>query len=139
MLKSKVISIIALIVFFASINIFSQGKDVKQKKTPEERANNISTKMQKKLELTDEQKQSVHDALFETFKQGETDRELYKDDKEARRNAAKTRFEKLDSKFKDILSQEQYQKFETYKQKMKEKRKEKMKQKNIEKKSKMKG
>jgi len=133
MLKSKVISVIALLVFFASINIFSQGEDVKQKKTPEERADNVSTKMQKKLELTDEQKLSVHDALLETFKQGETDRELYKDDKEARRNAAKTRFEKLDSKFKEILSQEQYQKFETQKQKMKEKHKEKMKQKNKEK------
>ena len=139
MLKSKVISIIALFVFFASINIFSQGEDVKQKKTPEERAENISVKMQKNLELTDEQKQSVCNALLETFKQRETDIELYKDDKEARRNAAKTRFETLDAKFKDILSQEQYQKFETHKQKMKEKRKEKMKHKHKEKKSEMKG
>lgn len=139
MLKSKIISVIALIIFFASINIFSQGEDVKQKKTPEERAENISAKMQKNLELTDEQKQSVHNALLETFKQRETDIELYKDDKEARRNAAKTRFEKLDTKFKEIFSQEQYKKYETHKQKMKEKRKEKMKHKNKEKKSKMKG
>jgi len=129
MLKSTGITVIALFVFFASINILSQGNDVKQKKTPEERAEIISAKMQKKLELSDVQKQSVHDALLATFKQGETDRELYKDDKEARRNAAKTRFEKLDTKFKEILSQEQYKKFETHKQKIKEKRKEKMKNK----------
>ncbi len=139
MLKSTGIAVTALFVFFASINIFSQQEDLKQKKTPEERAENISAKMQKKLELSDEQKQSVHNALLETFKQGVTDRELYKDDKEARRDAAKTRFEKLDTRFKEILSPEQYQKFETYKQKMKEKRKEKMKHKNKEKKSNMKG
>jgi hypothetical protein len=139
MLKSTGITVIALFVFFASINILSQQDDVKQKKTPEERAEIFSAKMQKKLELSDVQKQSVYDELLGTFKQRETDRELYKNDKEARRNAAKTRFEKLDAKFKDILSQEQYQKYETHKQKMKEKRKEKMRNKNKQKKAIMKG
>lgn len=127
MLKINIKTIIAFIILFASTGIFSQQEDVKQKKTPEEKADNISARMQKKLELTDEQKVSVHDALLETFKQGEADRELYKDDKEARKTAAKTRFDKLDTRFKEILSEEQYKKFDAIKQKKIEKRKMKMK------------
>ncbi len=126
MLKSILPVIVFLSLIFTSIGINSQQQDVKQKKTPEERADNISAMMQKKLELTDEQKQSVRDVLIETFEQGEIDRELYKDDKEARRDAAKTRFEKLDSRFKEILSPEQYKKFEAVKQKKLEQRKKKI-------------
>jgi len=128
-IKSTGLALIAVLVFLTSTTIFSQQEDVKQKKTPEERAVNISSRMQKKLELTDEQKQSVHDALLEAFKQRETDREMYKDDKAARKQAAKTRFEKLDSRFKEILTQEQYKKFDAHKQKKMEKRKMKMKNK----------
>lgn len=137
-IKSMGLTLIAFIVFLTSVNIFSQQKDVKQKKTPEDRAVNISSRMQKKLKLTDVQKQSVHDAILEAFKQRETDRELYKDDKSARKLAAKTRFEKLDTKFKEILTQEQYKKFDTFKQKKMEKRKMKMKHKMMHK-NKLKG
>ncbi len=137
-IKSMGRALVAAIVFLTSVSIFSQQEDIKQKKTPEERAVNISTRMQKKLELTDEQKQSAHDALLEAFKQRETDRELYKDDKAARKQAAKTRFEKLDSRFKEILTQEQYKKFDVHKQKMIEKRKMKMKNK-MKHKNKLKG
>jgi hypothetical protein len=123
-------SIIALlIILFLSPGIFSQEQEVKPKKTPEERADNISQRMQKHLELNDEQKLSVHDALLDAFKQKETDRELYKNDKEARRKAAKKRFEKLDSRFREILTTEQYKKFDVHKQKKIEKRKMKMKMK----------
>jgi hypothetical protein len=123
-------SIIALIIIlFLSSGVFSQQQDVKQRKTSEERADNISQRMQKHLELNDEQKQSIHDALLDAFKQKETDRELYKNDKKARRQAAKTRFEKLDSRFKGILTTEQYKKFDVHKQKKIEKRKMKMKMK----------
>ncbi len=123
-------SVIALIIIlFLSPGVFSQQQDDKQKKTPEERADNISQRMQKHLELNDEQKQSIHDALLDAFKQKETDKELYKDDKDARRQAAKTRFEKIDSRFKEILTTEQYKKFDVHKQKKIEKRKMKMKMK----------
>jgi len=137
-IKSMGLALIAAIVFLTSASIFSQQEDIKQKKTPEERAVNISSRMQKKLELTDEQKLSVHDALLEAFKQRETDRELYKDDKAARKQAAKTRFEKLDTRFKEILTQEQYKKFDVHKQKIMEKRKMKMKNK-VKHKNKLKG
>jgi Spy/CpxP family protein refolding chaperone len=137
-IKSMGLALIAAIVFLTSTSIFSQQEDIKQKKTPEERAGNISSRMQKKLELTDEQKQSVHDALLEAFKQRGTDRELYKDDKAARKQAAKTRFEKLDTRFKEILTQEQYKKFDVHKQKKMEKRKMKIKNK-MKHKNKLKG
>ncbi len=122
-------TIALIIILFLSPEVFSQQQEVKPKKTPEERADNISQRMQKHLELNDEQKQSVHDALLDAFKQKEIDKELYKNDKAARKQAAKTRFEKLDSRFKEILTTEQYKKFDVHKQKKIEKRKMKMKMK----------
>lgn len=123
-------SIIALlIILFISPGVFSQHQNVKPKKTPEERADNISQRMQKHLELNDEQKQSIHNALLDAFKQKEIDKELYKNDKTARKQAAKTRFELLDSRFKEILTTEQYEKFDVHKQKKIDKKKMKMKMK----------
>lgn len=118
-----------IIILFLSPGVFSQQQEIKPKKTPEERADNISQRMQKHLELNDEQKQSIHDALLDAFKQKEIDKELYKDDKTARKQAAKTRIEKLDTRFKEILTREQYKKFDVHKQKKIEKRKMKMKMK----------
>ncbi|RPI16184.1 MAG: hypothetical protein EHM58_12350 [Ignavibacteriae bacterium] len=118
MTKSKIFSIVAILIVFLSINILNaQSDDVKKtKKTPEERAKMVADRMQKKLELTDVQYQSIYDVLLTNFQQRAKDREQFQGEKKAFKKSQREKRKAAREQIKNILTDEQ-------KAKMKELRK----------------
>ncbi len=103
---------ILFIVSIAAVNMNAQNeKQPPPKKTPEERADNMSKRMAKELALTADQQAKVKDVILK--------RERDREDGEAKRKAE---MDKVDAEFKTILTPDQYQKFEQKKEEMKQKR-----------------
>lgn len=90
-----------------------ESKPAPPKKTPEERAENITRRMTKELDLSPEQQTKVKAAVLK--------RETMREQKV---EAAKAEMDKIDAEFKQILNKEQYVKFQQKREEMKKKRKE---------------
>jgi len=112
--------IILLSVF--SLQAFSQSTDkpVKQKKTPEQKAERYAKKMQEKLALTNDQYNSVYNVFLDGMKQRESLKGM---DKEARRTEMKKIMDNGKAQMKTILSADQFSKLETWHKEKMEKRK----------------
>lgn len=82
-------------------------------KTPEERAENMSSRLSRELALSADQKDKVKAVILK--------REIAL---EKANEARKAEMEKVDEEFKKILNSEQYKKFETKKEEIKKKRSE---------------
>jgi hypothetical protein len=123
MFKQKFItSLFFIAVLFSASYMYAQDQDPKPKKTPEERAATMADRMKKNLELTDEQYNSVYPLLLEAAKQKDADREQIR----AIKQSAKERFEKNEASLKEILTPDQFNKYQEHKKKMLEKRKMKL-------------
>lgn len=107
---------ILFMVAIAAVNAGAQEKTQPppQKKTPEERAENMTKRMAKELALTDAQQTQVKALILKRERQ-----------REETMKAHKAEMEKIDAEFKTILTPDQYQKFEQKKEEMKQKRQEK--------------
>jgi len=109
-------------------NSYAQTKDqTKTKKTPEQKAEKMAKKMQEKLSLSDAQYKQVYDLALSTVNERASLKSL---DKDARKTEMKKMLESRESQLKGILSADQWTKWESLKQEMKEKHKDKKGSKN---------
>ena len=110
---------IVMILFIAAMTAVSANAQEKKqeapssKKTPEERAENMTKRLSKELALSAEQEAKVKELILKREKQ-----------RAEGMKKAKEEMEKVDAEFKTIFTAEQYQKFEKKKEEMKAKRKE---------------
>lgn len=116
---SKRIILILFTAAIASVNSMAQelAKSDPPKKTPEERAENMTKRLTKELALNPEQQVKAKAIILKR----EQDREKITND-------MKEGHEKVKEEFKLFLSQEQFQKFEKKEAEMKKKREERRKQ-----------
>jgi len=119
-----IIMIALLSSAFTVSKITSQVNDFKQKKTPEERAQNFSERLSKGLSLTSEQQNKVYDIMLSHATQADQIR-TNETSKETRKEQLKNLRQSTDSQIQSVLTDEQIQKYNELKQKMKEKRKQK--------------
>ena len=105
-------------VAIASVNIYAQEPQEKNapKKTPEERAENMTKRMTKELALTPDQQTKMKDLILRREQEREQKMEGAKQDRG-----------KWDAEMKAILTPEQYQKLQEKREEGKEKREEKRK------------
>jgi len=114
-----------LIFGLFAVNSYAQNSDqTKTKKTPEQKAEKMAKKMQEKLSLSDAQYKSVYDLALNTINQ-RASLKANGSDKESRRAEMKSLMEKQESQLKSILSSDQWTKWESLKQEMKNKHKNK--------------
>ena len=125
-MKTKVaIIMIALLTSVFTVNtVYSQSDGVKQKKTPEERAQKVSEKLGIKLSLTSEQQSKVYDIILSHCHQADQIR-ANETSKETRKEQIKNLRQSTDSQITAVLTDEQVIKYNELKQMMKEKRKQK--------------
>lgn len=105
----------------AIVSVNAKAQEAKQspvKKTPEQRAEQITARMTKSLELNADQQKKIKELILKR----EQDREAM----EVKIKANRELIEKqTDEEFKKILNSEQFQKFQKKKEEMKKKREEK--------------
>lgn len=109
----KIMTMVLVLAIAALSAKAQESKPAPPKKTPEERAENMTRRMTKELALSPEQQTKVKAAILK--------RETMREQK---MEAAKTEMDKIDAEFKQILSQDQYVKFQQKREEMKKKRKE---------------
>lgn len=111
----KNIILILFTVAIASLNVFSQeaGEPRPPKKTPEERAENMTKRLTKELNLNSEQQIKAKSIILKR----EQEREKLAVEMKERHGKAK-------EEFKTFLTPEQFQKFEKKEAEMKKKREE---------------
>lgn len=106
-------------VAIASVSLNAQeAKQPPPKKTPEQRAEMMTARMTKSLELNADQQKKIKEFILKR----EQDREVMEGKIKANREEME---KKTDEEFKKILNSEQFQKFEKKKEEMKKKREEK--------------
>ncbi len=91
----KTLFALALVATF-SLSAFAQGAPDKEH-TPEQRAEKMTERMAKQLDLTEDQKTAVYDANFQMASSKEENR--------------KSNMDKHDANMKVILTEEQYEKW----------------------------
>ncbi len=117
-------AITLMLSIFAFTMAFAQGgqKAEQVKKTPEERAKAVTTRMTEKLSLSTEQQSKVSTINLTYAQKHQTIREntaLSKDEKKTQLEASKTA---LMAEYKSILTDEQYKKLEEIKAKHEERK-----------------
>jgi len=113
----KKLIMILFVVALGAMNASAQDDNAQlppQKKTPEQRANNMTKRMTKELALTTDQQAKINALILKREKQREEDMK-----------ARKVQMQQMDAEFKAILNADQYQKFEQKKEEMRKKRQEK--------------
>ncbi len=123
MKRTLILSILlaAVTFVFSSGTIFSQDLG---KKTPEERAKHRADKMQEHLSLSSEQYTQVYDIMLSQAQQVDALKSS-STDKDAAREKMKALRQDTDSKLTAVFNTDQTQKWNTFKEKMKEKHKNK--------------
>lgn len=107
----KIILLFMTVITAVNLNAQEPEKPKPAKKTPEQRAENMSKRMAKELLLSPEQEVKVKEAILK--------REIARQEKV---NAMKKEVDKIDAEFKKILTSEQYLKFKQKQEEMKTKR-----------------
>ncbi len=115
----KRIILILFTVAIASVNSLAQEppKESAPKKTPEERAENMTKRLTKELNLNADQQVKAKAIILKR-----------EQDRESMIKKTKDAHEKTKAEFKAFLSEEQFKKFETKEEEMKKKREERRKQ-----------
>lgn len=107
MFKLKLFSLVFLLaVLISAGNIFAQVND-KPKKTIEERAKFRADKMKDKLNLTDDQYQSVYNMMLTNMQDRKSLKEQYGTDKEGFKKAMKEKRKNNREQLKNILNDDQ--------------------------------
>ena len=120
--KTTVVFImIALLASFTVNNVYSQVDDLKPKKTPEESAQKMSERMSKALTLTSNQQSQAYSIILSHCQKADEIRAATTD-KESRKTQIKSLRQSTDSQITAILTDEQVQKYNDLKQKMKERK-----------------
>lgn len=120
--------IIVLIAAFSVSTIQAQNKDFKPKKTPEERAQKITDKLNEKLSLSSDQYSKIYIIFLSHAQQADQIRSS--SDKQSRKDQMKSLRQSTDSQVQSVLSSEQLQKYNEIKKMIMEKRKLKREKKN---------
>ncbi len=102
---------------------YSQSRDEKQNKTPEERAQYATNAMEKNLNLTADQKSKVYEINLERAKKMDELKSTAKAGRKERLKAQKKLMEDNDAQMKGVLAPEQQKPYEDFKMHAKEKMK----------------
>ncbi len=107
--------------------IFAQTATNREPKSAEERAEMATARLTKTLSLNEDQATKVKAIHLERFQKMEALKAKFKeaDDKVAARGEAKTAVEEADQKLKEVLTAEQFAKYEQQKQDRMQKQREK--------------
>ncbi len=116
----KLISAFALLVVV--LNATAQMKD---NKTPEQRATAVSERMVKNLGISPQQKISVHDLVLKEVEKAQAIKAKASADKKAMRTDLKAVRSEFETELKAILTPDQFTKWTAFKTQMREKRKDK--------------
>ena len=103
MKTSVLIIMIALLSAFTVNSVFAQAEDLKQKKTPEERAQKFSEKMGTALSLTSDQQSQAYSIMLSHFQQADQIRAA-ETDKDSKRSKIKALRQSTDAQLKAILT-----------------------------------
>lgn len=110
MFKSKIFSIIVILIALIGLNTtFAQVNDdvKKPKKTPEEIAKMVTDRMQKRLNLTDAQYQSIYDIMLARITERRKEREQFQGEQKAFRETQREKNKAAREQIKSILTDEQ--------------------------------
>jgi hypothetical protein len=129
--KRVLISFVTVGSFFVS-TAFAQEtpKQERQRPSAEERAQKQTDRMKEKLNLSDEQSKSVYDINLKYAKSDEIEFKKDQEAREKRMEAMKASHEKKDADLKNVLSADQYDKYQQQKKEAKRKMDKKMKNKH---------
>jgi hypothetical protein len=127
-LKITAYFLVVIIMLLCGHLIFSQQQSVK---SPEERAQKLTDVLTKKLELTTDQSNSIYGIFLSQAQQVDNLRTNKPASKEEFRQSVMDIRNQTDSLLQNILSQDQYQKFEELKQKIIDRMKNKKKQQQL--------
>jgi Spy/CpxP family protein refolding chaperone len=105
-------SIVFMLVSLFTIGISAQRPDKKARVTPEERASKQTEIMAKQLELTEEQQAKVKEINLKYSQQTANHEQQAKDELKKSREDFKSLFEAKDAELKQVLTPEQYQKWQ---------------------------
>lgn len=108
----KVRTMMTALALMASTAIFAQHEMKRAEISPEERAQKMTDKLAERLELNDEQKQAVLKLNTEQAKQMQAKREESKKEREARHVEMKEHRSAYEAELKEILTEDQYAKFQ---------------------------
>lgn len=114
--------ILMLSIFTAAVGLAQEAPKEHVKKTPEERANNVTARMKEKLALTADQESKISAINLTYARKHQSIREntaLSKEEKKAQLDASRT---SLMAEYKTVLTTEQYQKLEAMKAKHEERK-----------------
>ena|SRR5258708_15803074 len=109
-----------LIVF--TIGSFAQTNQNAKGKNPEQRAEHLTSWMDKKLTLTTDQKSKIYDVNLKYAKMNQEARTSDTDNRKAMHQELKANEKEREAEFKTILTPEQFQSFQTAKQELVTKR-----------------
>jgi len=115
--------IMIVTITFTAGSAYAQIDGLKQKKSPEERAQKMSDKMSKKLSLTSDQYNQVYSIMLSHAQQADQIRSS--NDKQSCKEQMKKLRQSTDSQLQAVFTEEQLQKYNELKMMMKEKRKNK--------------
>ncbi len=124
----KIIAMCLILGLFIHSTI-AQTTPAREPKTPEEKAEAVTSRLTKRLSLTTEQAAKVKTIQLERFQKIEALKAQYKetDDKVAARSEAKTLTGEADQKMKEALTAEQYTRYEQQRQEQFQKHRERAK------------
>lgn len=101
-LNAVLICVLAFLVI--SINSFAQNKEIKTKKTPEEKAKITSEKLKSSLNLSDDQSSRIYELNLQRIK----DHKEFKENKSKLSADRKKKSSEYKNSLKNILSDEQF-------------------------------
>ncbi|MFL5765393.1 MAG: hypothetical protein ACJ77K_15720 [Bacteroidia bacterium] len=117
----KKIIFILFAVAIASVNSMAQEPGRAQGKTPEERAENITKRLTKELDLSPEQQAKTKALILKQEQDRVKLQEQLKADREKMQAQMKQDHEQMKAQFQTLLSSDQFKKFEAKEKEMKEK------------------
>jgi periplasmic protein CpxP/Spy len=122
-MKKLMLGLAALVM---AVGVYAKDS-TKMKKSPEEMANKKADKLKTELNLSNEQRTSVYNAVLDKINKTQAIKAKYGDkgDKKAMRAEMRSVEENFEATMKGILSADQYSKWQTLKEEHKDKRKEK--------------
>ncbi len=114
----------AVMVLFVGMTFAQEPGKTKERKTPEERAQHKTDKMEEHLGLTADQKEMIYDINLEAAKKHVAKREMAKEERKAKHEEMKAEREKIEAAILDVLDDDQDAKFLQMKEERKAKHEE---------------
>lgn len=122
----KKIIFLSMLLFLGATFLSAQSRTPKGRMSPEQQATQTVERLNKELKLTDKQKNELQEWFTDSFKKRNEEFQKKQEDREAMKEAMQKDRQETEARLKEILTGDQYKKYQENEKKRREELKERV-------------